>query len=113
MLEVWKEMEGRKAMVTPVPPRETDASARKPERVLVRAGLAYNAEAYLREGGDTEYIRADILSSRDNEIRDVLEGLSFLAGRKVRCWCVIPTTVPERHSPACLAARGLWERVQG
>lgn len=56
---------------------------------------------------------ASALSSRDTEIREVLEGLRF---RYSGCWCPnrhpgLGETMP--HEPACLAARGLWERVQG
>lgn len=55
------------------------------------------------------------LSSRDQEIREVLEGLSrvlyYTHGQPERCWCPDPNS-NWTHTPACLAARGLWERVQ-
>lgn len=55
---------------------------------------------------------ASALASRDTEVREVLEGLSnvltFETGPSERCWC------PQRlwmHTPACLAARKLYEKV--
>lgn len=54
---------------------------------------------------------ASALSSRDTEIREVLEGLSkvltFENGPSQRCWCSAWV-----HTPACLAARDLWEKLQ-
>ena len=44
------------------------------------------------------------LSSQDAEIKEALEGLR-LGG----CWC--PKGQLIGHSPACLAARALWEKV--
>lgn len=46
---------------------------------------------------------ASALSSRDKEIREVLEGL-----RGKKCWC----EDFYGHTPACLAAGGLWKKVQ-
>lgn len=50
---------------------------------------------------------AAALSSRDTEIREVLEGLR---DDDSGCWCVHFGS--EYHTNACLAARGLWERLQ-
>lgn len=49
---------------------------------------------------------AAALSSRDREIREVMEGL-----RTGECWC--PDGQLMEHSPACLATRVLWEKVKG
>lgn len=46
------------------------------------------------------------LSSRDQEIREVLEGLRVEDGD---CWCAHFGS--EYHTPACLAARGLYEKL--
>ena len=55
---------------------------------------------------------ATALSSRDTEIREVLEGLSrvlkFKNGADQRCWCNNNWT----HSPACLATQTLWNKVR-
>lgn len=56
---------------------------------------------------------ATALSSRDQEIREVLEGLRGVKGNP-RCWCnPMYPNIPSSHDPACLAARVVWERVQG
>lgn len=59
---------------------------------------------------------AAALSSRDQEIREVLEGLSSLRvythGQPERCWCDADA-VETPHLPACLAARVVWERMRG
>ena len=47
----------------------------------------------------------DALSSRDTEIREVLEGL-----RTGECWC---DRRDRLHTPDCLAASVLWEKVKG
>lgn len=53
---------------------------------------------------------ASALSSRDREIREVLEGLRW---QYAECWCLLrPRLSNQPHEPRCLAARGLWERVQ-
>lgn len=49
------------------------------------------------------------LSSRDTEIREVLEGLRGLQGSR-NCWC--DADADDDHYLACLAARGLWDRLQ-
>lgn len=50
-------------------------------------------------------------ASRDTEVREVLEELSkvltFEHGPSQRCWCSAWV-----HTPACLAARALWEKLQ-
>lgn len=57
---------------------------------------------------------AAALSSRDREIREVLEGLVVSVIDGENCWCPDPFRADiEKHDPACLAARGLWERVRG
>lgn len=59
--------------------------------------------------------RRTALSSRDQEIREVLEGLSSLLhipnGEPQRCWCTGDRNYQFTHSPACLAARGLYEKL--
>lgn len=53
---------------------------------------------------------ATALSSRDQEIREVLEGLSYTSfsdGQSYRHWC----GRREPCTPACLAARGLYEKL--
>lgn len=62
------------------------------------------------------------LSSRDTEIREVLEALIQAPAGTVssvtkksdtqHCWCFDRYGPREPHSNGCLAARGLWERVQ-
>lgn len=53
------------------------------------------------------------LSSRDTEIREVLEGLSYFVtfsdGKKVRHWCARHETC----SPACKAAAALYAKTGG
>lgn len=49
------------------------------------------------------------LSSRDSEIREVLEGLAN--GTHPPCWC--QPNVIGGHEDACLAAWGLWNVVIG
>lgn len=44
------------------------------------------------------------LSSRDAEIREVLEGLRTYTG----CWC----NHSDNHASHCLAARAPWDRLQ-
>lgn len=54
----------------------------------------------------------DALSSRDTEIREVLEGL-VMRTASGRCWCrsELNLNITGNHEPRCLAARGLWEKV--
>lgn len=92
------------------PTAKHQQEARKPERIRVCVrhgkddwiGIAYSANA-----GDPdvihEYVSASLLSSRDTEIREVLEGLRSYTG----CWC----NHPDNHASHYLAARGLWDRV--
>lgn len=54
-----------------------------------------------------EYVLA---SSRDQEIKEVLEGLATYINPP--CWCP-PETEHLPPSKPCLAARELWERVRG
>lgn len=51
------------------------------------------------------------LSSRDTQIREVLEGLRNIPPVDPPCWCRVGFLPKEKHSPACLAARALWNRV--
>lgn len=54
------------------------------------------------------------LSSRDAEVRAVLEGLGKSIG-DTWCWCSKPARDGNGsliHFAACLAARALWEKVQ-
>lgn len=52
-----------------------------------------------------------LLSARDQEIKEVLEGLAtHQIGSRRPCWCP-PDYESEPHSAACLAARKLWEEV--
>lgn len=53
---------------------------------------------------------SDALSSRDAEIREVLEGFPWIKTGDNMCWCSIVLT--ETHAEYCLAARALWEKVQ-
>ena len=61
---------------------------------------------------------AAALSSRDAEIREVLEGLATKDYHSfgVFCWCQHPGTAthPEgdKHGKSCLAARALWSKLQ-
>lgn len=64
---------------------------------------------------ETHRAIASALSSRDTEIREVLEGLitwglcEQYGGPVILHWCV-----PDADcNDACLAAGGLWERVKG
>lgn len=50
-----------------------------------------------------------LLSSRDAEIREVLEGLSAQTTETTRCWCLNDGTL--HHTPACLAARALYDKL--
>lgn len=58
------------------------------------------------------------LASRDAETREVLEGLAVkhYVSLGEYCWCRAPGTATkpagDYHTPACLAARGLWNRLQ-
>lgn len=60
---------------------------------------------------------ASALASRDSEVREVLEGLAskHYVSLGEYCWCRAPGTATkpagDYHGDACLAARGLWERV--
>lgn len=49
------------------------------------------------------------LSSRDTEIREVLEGLS--CGAYPPCWC--QPNVTGGHEDACIAAATLYAKLQG
>lgn len=52
------------------------------------------------------------LSSRDAEIKEVLEGLAtHQIGSRRPCWCP-PDYESKPHSAACLAAHALWEKVR-
>lgn len=87
-----------------------------PERLYAQVFKTGNVYAYdynpceVHDNGKPvyEYVHASALSSRDREIREVLEGLR---DDDSGCWCVHFGS--EYHTNACLAARGLWERVQG
>lgn len=61
-------------------------------------------------GGD-EYVSAKVVASRDTEAREVLEGLVTSVIDGEYCWCDVDHAETP-HMPACLAAQGLWERVQ-
>ena len=52
---------------------------------------------------------ASALSSRDREVREVLEGLATY--RNPQCWCP-PGTETEPHSEACRAATALYTKLQ-
>lgn len=59
---------------------------------------------------------ASALSSRDSEIREVLEGLVThvdfdVGGNPIRHWCAVSDDGDSECDDACLAARGLWNRV--
>ena len=52
-----------------------------------------------------------IISSRDADIKEVLEGLAtHQIGSRRPCWCP-PDYESEPHSATCLAARALYEKV--
>lgn len=65
----------------------------------------------------TELINAiaERAASRDAETREVLGGLSrvlrFRNGLPQRCWCEDPNS-NWTHTPACVAARALYNRLQ-
>lgn len=99
----------------------TDPTAKTEEEARERIWLLRNEDGSLDDcwqmstlsnTQDVEYVRGDILSTRDREIREVLEGLATHQVRSRRpCWC--PSDYEsEPHTPACLAARALWDRVQ-
>lgn len=89
---------------------EPTAKHREEARELVRAWLLMSNPHHLIDHKDNLIERvAGGLSSRDREIREVLEGLSN--GTNPACWC--QPNVTGGHEDACLAARALWARVQG
>lgn len=65
-----------------------------------------------REWRDLERCITAYANQRDSEVREVLEGtsrvLKFKNGPDQRCWCNKNWT----HTPACLAARALYEKLQ-
>lgn len=63
----------------------------------------------LRFYGEMENHIAAALSSRDTEIRNVLEGLGVNVADRGMCWC---WRRDGRHSTACLAAQALWNKVK-
>lgn len=55
---------------------------------------------------------ASALASRDTEIRKVLEGLQTYRPDG-GCWCRdVPPLRQLKHSPACIAARALYDSLQ-
>lgn len=91
--------------------------ARELSRAMTLEGVRWRRKNFHANEGQTtrdlDYLLA-ALSSRDREIREVLEGLVVSVIDGENCWCPDPFSADiEKHDPACLAARGLWERVQG
>lgn len=73
-------------------------------------GIDHAQSEYLRGASELH----GRIASRDTEIRKVLEGLGKSVGDS---WCWCPKTAKDGngsvfHSPACLATRALWEKVQ-
>lgn len=91
---------------------------KKPKRIWINpTALEVYKYSVIRRSrdspSDVEYVCASALSSRDIEIREVLEGLAIhQIGSRRPCWCPLDYE-SEPHSPACLAARGLWNAVIG
>lgn len=79
---------------------------------LIRQAILDNYKTALRDSGyyASQLIEArTALSSRDQEIKEVLEGLR----NGENCWCrwQSPSTTSTVHERRCVVARGLWERV--
>lgn len=58
-----------------------------------------------------EYVPASALSSRDAEVREVLERLQHLPPSDPPCWCWVKWTTGEHDGP-CRAARDLYSKLQ-
>lgn len=98
---------------------EHKEQARDSERikVCVRAGKEdWIGVAYAPETADPsaihEYVSASALAARDAEVREVLEGLSYVVayddGERLRHWC----GRRDPCTPACEAARRLYAKLQ-
>lgn len=92
-----------------------DIPLRRGHGVIVGCS-ACQAQQFATERGEAIKLwNQRTLSSRDAEVREVLEGLSSLRrythGQPERCWC--DAEDPETpHMPACLAARDLYSKLQ-
>lgn len=78
-----------------------------------------NQSAWLLQGDlvNVHERLAVALSSRDREIREVLEGLITHVdfddgGNPVQHWCAVSDDGDSECDNACLAARGLWNALQ-
>lgn len=99
------------------PTAKHQQEAREPERIWIakRHGIGghYEWQVYEREEHlglladepPIKYVPASLLSSRDAEIRDVLESL-----KTGTCWCW-DTSRAAGHEVGCEEAQVLWKKV--
>lgn len=83
----------------------TDSTAKQQQEAREIVLRVFRLRSSTELGGQYAKLAETIaaaLATRDAETRAVLEGLHVHG-----CWCR-----DDVHSPACLAARALWERVR-
>lgn len=93
------------AVIDPSPSQQHRLKEAAATYAVVNSGSLANG--FINHLAEKYSAACSALSSRDREIREVLEGLR---DDDSGCWCVHFGS--EYHTNACLAARGLWERLQ-